>query len=322
MRVLFAGTPEFSVPALEALLQNHQLVGVYTQPDRKAGRGKKLTAPPVKQLAQKHGLPVFQPSTLKPLEGQQSEEQRIRELAPDVMVVVAYGMILPKSILDLPKYGCINIHASILPRWRGAAPIQRAIEAGDQETGVSIMQMAEGLDTGAVFKILKTPIDQNDTSLTLHDRLATLGAKGIISTLDDLQNDPAVGAVEQDHDLACYAKKLNKSEGQIDWSLKAKDIANRIRAFNPWPVCYSEYNGERVRILHAKAQLAEAVEGKPDQIGQVISADANGILVQTKDGAVLLTKLQRQGGKALDAKDFLQGFAISPGDYLRTEQTN
>jgi methionyl-tRNA formyltransferase len=316
MRVLFAGTPDFAVPALQALARDHEVVGVYTQPDRKAGRGKKLTAPPVKVVAQEHQFPVFQPDNLK------QQESQIRSLAPDVMVVVAYGMILPKSILDIPEYGCINIHASILPRWRGAAPIQRAIEAGDKVTGVSIMQMAEGLDTGAVYEIFETPISEDDNAQSLHDRLSDLGAQGIISTLNRLQNEQEFGATEQDHDLASYAKKLAKAEGEIDWALGANQLANRIRAFNPWPVCYTEYEGERIRIWHAikqDIQVAssdekEASNAKTAALGEILSISSDGVLVQTGAGKLMLTKLQRQGGKPLNARDFLQGFELKVGD--------
>jgi len=244
MKILFAGTPEFAVAPLKALFPEHEIVGVYTQPDRKAGRGKKLTPPPVKVAAQEFDIPVFQPTSLK------DQQEVIESLKPDVMVVVAYGMLLPQNILDIPRLGCLNIHASILPRWRGAAPIQRAIQAGDSETGVSIMRMELGLDTGPVYQVLKTPILNTDTSTSMHDKLADLGAQGILETINRLSVNPNLNAEKQDDSQSNYAKKIPKTEAVIDWTMSATDIDQRIRAFTPWPICQTSHNGTRIRVCH------------------------------------------------------------------------
>ena len=323
MRVLFAGTPDFSVPALIALASQHEIVGVFTQPDRKSGRGKKVTMPPIKKTALEHGLTVFQPESLH------DQVEAIAALQPDTFVVVAYGMLLPQSILDIPKLGCINIHASILPRWRGAAPIQRAIEAGDKETGVSIMQMEAGLDTGPVFQILKTDISTTDTSQSLHDRLAKLGAKGVSETLTQLESalinqDEAIKAKQQNNNLANYAKKINKAEAQIDWQQSADQLQCRIRAFNPWPICQTYHQQTRVRIWQSST-LNEAMSISAAKPGEVIDIVKDGILVacgadtETNKTTVLkLQTLQRDGGKPLDSNTFLNGYNINIGDFFTT----
>jgi methionyl-tRNA formyltransferase len=245
MKIIFAGTPDFAVAALRALSSEHQIVAVFTQPDRKAGRGKKLTAPPVKQVALEIGAPVFQPHSLK------DQAELIQSLNADIMVVVAYGMLLPQAILDIPPLGCLNIHASILPRWRGAAPIQRAIEAGDSETGVSIMRMQLGLDTGPVFNTLRIDISETDTSQSLHDSLAALGAKGVCETLSALASDPNLIATTQDDTLSNYAKKISKPEAELDWNKSARCLHQQLRAFIPWPVSQTLHDQTRIRVWQA-----------------------------------------------------------------------
>ena len=263
MRVLFAGTPDFAAAHLQALLDapDISVIGVYSQPDRPAGRGKKLTASPVKKLALEHQLPVFQPQSLK-----DPEQQRIlSELQADIMVVVAYGLILPQAVLDAPRLGCINVHASILPRWRGAAPIQRAIEAGDSETGVTIMQMDAGLDTGAMLSISRCEIDSNETSASLHSKLEQLGAPALLHTLESLGSGLAV-AVEQDDQLSCYAAKITKQEALIDWSQSAQMLDRQIRAFNPFPAAYTTLGELRIKIWQAEPTAASGLAP-----GQIIS---------------------------------------------------
>src|SRR5690606_30946186 len=249
LRIVFAGTPVFAALHLQALLDwgGGEVIGVYTQPDRPAGRGKQLAASPVKQLALAHSLPVFQPPSLRSAEAQ----AELKALGADLMVVVAYGLILPKTVLETPRLGCINVHASILPRWRGAAPIQRAIAAGDQETGITIMQMDEGLDTGAMLHVRTLPIEPTDTGGSLHDRLAELGAEALLESLEDLERRQAE-AQPQDNAQATYARKLDKDEAWINWHMPATDIERLVRAFNPWPVAYTLDHGERVRIWSAR----------------------------------------------------------------------
>lgn len=287
MRVLFAGTPDFAAAHLQALLDapTISVIGVYSQPDRPAGRGKKLTASPVKKLALKHQLPVFQPQSLK-----DPEQQRIlSELQADIMVVVAYGLILPQAILDAPRLGCINVHASILPRWRGAAPIQRAIEAGDAETGVTIMQMDAGLDTGAMLSVSRCDIDSNETSASLHSKLEVLGAPALLHTLESLNSGLAV-AVEQDDQLSCYAAKITKQEALIDWSQSAQILDRQIRAFNPFPAAYTTLDELRIKIWQAEPTPASGLTP-----GQIISADSAGILVSCGEQSLLLTEIQLPG---------------------------
>jgi methionyl-tRNA formyltransferase len=306
MKIIFAGTPHFAASALAALLKEQQVVAVLTQPDRPAGRGMHLAASPVKQLALQHGLPVLQPATLKSEETQHA----IAALGADVMVVAAYGLILPKAVLQLPRYGCLNIHASLLPRWRGAAPIQRAILAGDSETGITIMQMDEGLDTGDMLLRNACPIEATDTGNTLHDRLAELGASSILEALRLLQEHRLV-AVRQDNEAASYAAKLVKSEAQIDWRQDARQIERAVRAYNPFPVCHANLNGVMIKIW--KAGLCAEKQGEP---GNVLAVDKHGITVACGKGALLLEVLQRPGGKAQSAAQFLQAMPIKAGDHF------
>ncbi|MDX1796204.1 MAG: methionyl-tRNA formyltransferase [Hydrogenovibrio sp.] len=299
LRIIFAGTPDFSVPPLQRLIDSeHEVVAVYTQPDRPAGRGRKLTASPVKQTAEAHGIPVYQPVSLKDADAQQA----IHALNADVMVVVAYGLILPKAVLEMPKYGCFNIHASILPRWRGAAPIQRAIESGDAETGVTIMQMDVGLDTGDMLTVLKTPIEPEDTAQTLHDRLSQLGCEALMTTLSELQNGQ-LQPVKQDETQVTYAEKLNKAEAEIDWQQDAPTLVRKIQAFNPWPVAFTQYLQQPLRLWQARLVSSIQDNHLP---GRVLSVDKQGITVATGKGTLLITQLQPSGKKAMSAYDFAQ----------------
>jgi methionyl-tRNA formyltransferase len=309
MNLVFAGTPEFSVPALEALIAaGHRIVAVYTQPDRPAGRGRKLAMSPVKECALAHGIEVRQPATLKT----EAEADALRELSPDTMIVIAYGLILPQAILDIPKRGCINVHASLLPRWRGAAPIQRAIEAGDAVTGVTIMQMEAGLDTGPMLATAETPITPADTGASLHDRLSTLGATLLVETLARLEQG-VVTPQSQDNTRATYAAKLNKDEARINWAEDAAILARRIRAFNPWPVTHTTLDGKPLRLWLATANDANTTSQPP---GTVLAADADGIRVQCGHGVLTITQLQPEGGKPLDARAFLNGRPLAPGTRL------
>ena len=304
MKIIFAGTPQFAASALAALLREHQIVAVLTQPDRPSGRGMQLTASPVKQLAVQHGLPVLQPATLKTAEAQ----REIAALDAEVMVVAAYGLILPQAVLQLPRYGCLNIHASLLPRWRGAAPIQRAILAGDAETGITIMQMDEGLDTGDMLLRRACPIAPNDTAQTLHDRLAGIGADSILEALRLLQ-DSRLAPVRQDDAAATYAAKLLKSEAQIDWRQDARQIERAVRAFNPFPVSHASLDGVAIKIWQAVLQ-----EGAQGEAGEIMAADKRGITVACGKDALRLDVLQRPGGKAQPAVQFLQAMPVKPGD--------
>ena len=293
MRIVFAGTPEFAAEHLKALLgTQHQVIAVYTQPDRPAGRGHKLMPSPVKQLAVEHGIPVYQPATLRAPEAQ----AELAALQPDLMVVVAYGLILPQVVLDTPRLGCINSHASLLPRWRGAAPIQRAVQAGDGESGVTVMQMEAGLDTGPMLLKVSTPIAPSDTGGSLHDRLAALGSQAVIQAVDALAAGTLTGEV-QDDSLANYAHKLNKDEARIDWSRPAVELERLVRAFNPWPICHSTLNGEPLKVL--AATLGEG-SGQP---GQILAASKDGLTVACGEGALRLTRLQLPGGKPLSFAD-------------------
>ncbi len=293
MRIVFAGTPEFAAQHLRALLEaGRQVVAVYTQPDRPAGRGQKLMPSPVKQLAMTHNIPVYQPQTLR----DPAAQAELAALQPDLMVVVAYGLILPQAVLDTPRLGCINSHASLLPRWRGAAPIQRAVEAGDAESGVTVMQMEAGLDTGPMLLKVTTPISAEDTGGTLHDRLAELGARAIVEAVDGLEAGTLKGEA-QDDALACYAHKLSKDEARLDWSRPAVELERQIRALHPWPICHSGLSGEAVKV-HA-AQLADG-SGAP---GTILDAGKDGLRVACGQGALLLTRLQLPGGKPLAFSD-------------------
>lgn len=302
LNIVYAGTPEFAAVALAALLDTpHRISAVYTQPDRPAGRGRKLKASPVKELALAHGIEVRQPVSLKDA----AEQASLAALEPDVMIVAAYGLLLPAEVLAIPRLGCLNIHASLLPRWRGAAPIQRAILAGDAETGITIMQMDVGLDTGDMLYKLSTSIEESDNAQTLHDRLAALGARAITEALEGLQQGKLV-AEQQDDAQACYAKKLQKAEAEIDWQQTATQLARQVAAFNPWPVAQTLYQGEVLRIWEARA-IDEAA-GKPP--GRVIRADKQGIDIACGEGVLRLLRLQRPGGKPQSAQDFLNANAV------------
>jgi methionyl-tRNA formyltransferase len=293
LRLVFAGTPEFAAEHLKALLDSaHQIVAVYTQPDRPAGRGQKLMPSPVKQLAVEHGIPVLQPPTLR----DPAAQAELKALGADLMVVVAYGLILPQVVLDTPRLGCINSHASLLPRWRGAAPIQRAVQAGDAESGVTVMQMEAGLDTGPMLLKVTTPISASDTGGSLHDRLAQLGPQAVLQAIEGLAAGTLKGEM-QDDALANYAHKLNKDEARIDWSRPAVELERLVRAFNPWPICHSSLDGEPLKVL--AAALGEG-KGAP---GQILAASKDGLTVACGEGALLLTRLQLPGGKPLNFAD-------------------
>jgi len=299
LKVIFAGTPDFAAVSLNALLETnqHEICAVYTQPDRPAGRGRRMKASPVKTVALGYGLPVYQPVSLK-----DPEQQQLRALQADLMVVVAYGLLLPLPILDAPRLGCINVHASLLPRWRGAAPVQRAILAGDSETGVTIMQMDEGLDTGPELYRLATPIHENDTAGVLHDRLASLGAQALLDALG-LIVDGSVCPVLQDNSQAIYARKLDKGEAILDWSLTAMELDRKIRAFNPWPVAQTSLQGKLLRIWQA-----EPLSGSTNHIpGTVLQASKHGVDVAAGEGVLRLQRMQSAGGKPLDVAAFLNG---------------
>ncbi len=316
LKVIFAGTPEFAAQALQALLDSeHQVVAVYTQPDRPAGRGRKLTPSPVKLLALEHGIDLYQPQTLK----NETVQQGLKELNADVMVVVAYGLLLPEPVLEAPRLGCINIHASLLPRWRGAAPIQRAILAGDEESGITIMQMDKGLDTGDMLVKEAIPILPDDTAQTLHDRLATTGAKASIVALNQLR-DGTASPEKQDDKQANYARKLSKAEALIDWQNSAIEIERLVQAFNPWPVAQTGYEGKMMRIWNAQAFGDRATTVQP---GQIISGGKEGIDVATGDGVLRILRAQLPGGKPLAAVDLLNARKEfkNGGVYLGQEKT-
>jgi methionyl-tRNA formyltransferase len=343
MRVIFAGTPEFAAVALADLhAAGHEIVLVLSQPDRPAGRGMKLQASPVKQWAVQHGLTVAQPQGLK-LDGKYAAEAaqakaQIEAAHADVMVVAAYGLILPTWALEAPRLGCLNIHASLLPRWRGAAPIHRAIEAGDVETGITIMQMDAGLDTGDMWLTAREPIHADDTTATLHDRLAALGGRLIVQALQALDNPTAQAAAmtrtPQPSEGVTYAHKIEKAEAAIDWRSSADTIARRVRAFNPFPGASASWrsaNGdvEVIKLWQAQAWSASERSTTYTQSstlpntslqhptpGTVLSADASGVRIACGEGVLCVTQLQRAGGKRLDADAFLRGFAMSPGQSL------
>jgi len=304
LRIVFAGTPEFAVPPLEALhAAGHEIVAVYTQPDRPAGRGQSLTASPVKRRALELGLPVEQPATLKVAD----PVERLRERAPDLMVVVAYGLILPQAVLDVPRLGCWNIHASLLPRWRGAAPIQRAILAGDARTGITIMQMDAGLDTGPMLLIREVEIMPRENAGELHDRLARVGAEAIVAAVQEWQAG-RLTARPQPGDGATYAAKLRKEEARIDWSLPAAVIERQVRAFNPWPVAETAWDGRQLRVWEAEREPA----AMPDHAapGTVLES-AGRITVATGDGALRLLRVQVAGRRAVSAAEFLNAQSLA-----------
>ena len=310
LKLIFAGTPDFAARHLAALLSSdHEVVAVYTQPDKPAGRGQKLTASPVKELALAHSLPVYQPASLRNEEAQ----AELAALGADLMVVVAYGLILPKAVLDTPRLGCLNVHGSLLPRWRGAAPIQRAIWAGDAETGVTIMQMDVGLDTGAMIRKVSCPIAFDETSASLYDKLAELGPQALVDTLNAMAaGDTAAEA--QDDALANYAQKLSKEEARIDWSMEAIAIERCIRAFNPWPISWFEAAEQTIKVW--QAEVIDSDHGQP--AGTLLKADKQGIDVATGKGVLRLLTLQPPGKKAMSVPDLLNSRRdwFEPGTQL------
>lgn len=311
LKLIFAGTPDFAARHLAALLSSdHEVVAVYTQPDKPAGRGQKLTASPVKELALAHELPVYQPASLRSEEAQ----AELAALGADLMVVVAYGLILPKAVLDTPRLGCINVHGSLLPRWRGAAPIQRSIWAGDAETGVTIMQMDVGLDTGAMIRKVTCPIAFDETSTSLYDKLAELGPQALVDTLDAMAAGEAC-AEEQDDALANYAQKLSKEEARIDWSMDAAAIERCIRAFNPWPISWFEVAEQTIKVW--QAEVIKQDHAQP--AGTLLKADKQGIDVATGKGVLRLLALQPPGKKAMSASDLLNSRRdwFVPGTQLK-----
>jgi methionyl-tRNA formyltransferase len=302
MRIIFAGTPEFGVASLRALIADgHTLCMVLTQPDRPAGRGRKIRKSPIKMIAEEYALPIDQPKTLK----SRGIVDRLRSLQPDVMVVAAYGLILPQAVLDVPRFGCLNIHASLLPRWRGAAPIQRAILAGDTETGITIMQMSAGLDTGDILLARRCPIRSGDTAQSLHERVAELGAGAIIETLHDLVND-RLTLQPQNENMACYANKLDKSEADIDWTQSAVEIDRKVRALNPWPVARTQFEGKSLRIW----QTMLAPYSQMGEPGKILAANREGIDVLAGEGVLRLVSLQLPGGRRIHAADFANAHSI------------
>ncbi len=308
MRIVFMGTPDFAVPSLQALIDaGHDVCAVYTQPDKPQGRKQILTAPPVKTLALEHDIPVFQPNTLK----NEDEQARLRELAPEVIIVVAYGKLLPKAVLDIPPHGCINVHGSLLPRWRGAAPIQWAVIAGDEMAGVTTMQMAEGLDTGDMLLTYETKVGEKETAGELFDRLAQSGAELLTQTLVKLDE---ITPRPQDEAQSCYAHMLDKQMAVIDWSKSAHEIDCLIRGLNPWPIALTTLSGERLKVF-----AAEKANGNGEP-GTVLEADPKkGLTVACGEGALGLTEIQLVGGKRMKATDFLRGHAIEVGTKLGDE---
>ena len=297
LNIIFAGTPDFAAKHLKALIDsNHNVIAVFSQPDRPAGRGNKLTASPVKQLAIENNLPIYQPTTLKTVENQHV----IANLNADIMIVVAYGLILPQAVLDMPKLGCLNVHGSLLPKWRGAAPIQRACWAGDSETGITIMQMDAGLDTGDMLYKLACPIEPSDTSATLYEKLAKLGPQALLETLT-LINQGKIKPEKQQQSQATYAEKLSKQEAKLDWNLSAIQLERCVRAFNPWPVSYFEVNGEPIKVW--QAQVMATQHNQP--VGTILQADKKGICIATSDGSLNMTILQPAGKKPMSAQDLL-----------------
>lgn len=300
LRIIFAGTPDFAARHLDALIhtKHHQVVGVFTKPDRPAGRSNRLTPSPVKQLAEQHRLPVFQPPSLHKPEGQ----KWVAALKADIMVVVAYGLILPQAVLDLPRLGCINVHGSLLPRWRGAAPIQKALWAGDDRAGVTIIQMDAGLDTGAMLHKTICAIQPDDTSASLYDKLAQIGPDALLSTLAQLAAGSAV-AEQQDNALATYADKLSKEEARLDWRLPAAELERCIRAFNPWPISYFSLSGQLIKVWAASVDARQMTTCAP---GTIVATDKIGIHIATGEGVLTLTKLQLAGKKTMPVQDLLK----------------
>jgi methionyl-tRNA formyltransferase len=308
LQIIFAGTPEFAAVVLRQLLEaEYQIGAVYTQPDRPSGRGRHLTPSPVKAVATAHQLPVYQPITLR----DEASQAQLAALAPDLLIVAAYGLILPAAVLQIPSLGCINIHASLLPRWRGAAPIQRALLAGDKETGISIMQMETGLDTGPVLHTACCPIHPNDTATILHDCLAKLGAETLLHCLPSLAAGN-ITAISQDESQACYAAKIHKEESWIDWSQPANLLERQVRAFNPWPVAQTQSKGQILRVWSATA-LTQTTAAPP---GTVLTANKRGIDVATGNGTLRLLEVQPAGKRIMAIQDYLNAHPLAPGTVL------
>lgn len=312
LRVVYMGTPEFATPALQALIDSHhQVVGVFTQPDRPSGRGKKLTPPPVKILAESHAIPVFQPEKVR-----KNDEvfEQLQALEPDIAVVAAYGQILPQRILDVPKFGCVNIHASLLPKYRGASPIQAAVVAGESETGVTIMQMEAGLDTGPAIQMKSIPIDPLHTSQDVHDQLAALGATMIVGVLDDIEAGTAT-RTPQDDALSSYAPMLKKEDGILNFAHSAVAVANKIRGLNPWPGAQATLvkDGTESRV---KIHLARPTTEKKPGVGKV-ETDGKSLFIGCLDGAIEVLELQPSGSRAMKTRDFLNGTPLTSSDYFR-----
>ncbi|KGQ37826.1 methionyl-tRNA formyltransferase [Gallibacterium genomosp. 1] len=303
LKIIFAGTPDFAAKHLQALLDSqHQVIAVYTQPDKPAGRGKKLQPSAVKQLALAHNLSVFQPKSLRKEEAQ----QQLAQLNADVMVVVAYGLILPKAVLEMPRLGCLNVHGSLLPRWRGAAPIQRAIWAGDDQTGVTIMQMDEGLDTGDMLYKVSCEISKDETSASLYQKLATLAPKALIEVLDHLDEGKYPPQAQQ-NEFSNYAEKLSKEEAKLDWSLPAAQLERCIRAFNPWPISWLETTDAQGNKQILKVYQATVLPHQNQTAGTVLQVNKQGIQIATADGVLNITQLQPAGKKPMTVQDFLNG---------------
>lgn len=317
LRVVFAGTPDFAASSLAAVLDSeHEVVAVYTQPDRPAGRGRKLTPSPAKQLAQEHGLPVVQPASLKDAD----DQAELAALNADVMVVVAYGLLLPQAVLDTPRLGCINVHASLLPRWRGAAPIQRAIEAGDSVSGVTIMQMDAGLDTGAMLYEVRTPITSRTTGGDLHDRLAIQGANALIHVLDNLDNG-SLEATPQPEEGVTYAAKLSKAEAELDFSQPAEQLARKIRAFNPWPVAWCTLGNDRLRLLMASVEQGEQPPSPPGTLLEHGDDHLRIACGEQGQEVLCVSRAQLPGGKAMAVRDLLNARQTSLTVGVRLGQT-
>ncbi len=315
MRVVFMGTPDFSVPTLEKIIEaGHEVIGVVTQPDKAKGRGKKVLFPPVKEKALEHNLTVYQPKRAREPEF----IEQMRELNPDVMVVVAFGQILPKALLDIPKYGCVNVHASLLPKYRGAAPIQWAVIRGEKVSGVTTMQMDVGLDTGDMLMKTEVALTEDETGGSLHDKLSVLGGELLIETLKGLEAGTIRPEKQDDSQTGEYARMLDKALGKVDFSMPAEEIERLIRGLNPWPSAYTFYHGKTMKLWKAKVVSADA-DGEAAAPGQILSVDKKGFTVQTGDGALRILELQLEGKKRMDAGAFLRGCSIAAGELLGQE---
>ena len=313
MRIVFMGTPDFSVPTLEALLKGgHEVIGVVTQPDRPKGRGKAVLMTPVKEKALEYGIPVYQPVKAR----EESFVELLRSLKPDAMVVIAFGQILPKAILDIPKYGCINIHASLLPKYRGAAPLQWVVLEGEKETGITTMMMDVGMDTGDMLEKLVVPVDKKETYGSIHDKLSVLGGELILSTLEKLENG-TLERTPQPKDEATYTKKITKVMGDIDWTEDAAVIERYIRGLNPWPSAYTSWNGKTLKIWDADV-LEQEYSGEP---GEIIKVEKDGVLVKTGKDTLVLREVQLEGKKRMEIQAFLRGYQLSHGTILKRSES-